>query len=262
MILVVIPYWRSKETLQESVDSILHQSYHDYEIIIVNDGDQESPRDFILPHKRLRFFDLSENRGRYFIDAMCVMANPHEYYLPHDSDDISSYDRLFHLMRARIKSGADVIYHAQKVITRTGRKYIESYPLLKQPQSHIMRHLAHHSGLYTTNTLRSIGSYHPDFRIGYDTLLVNLIKMKYKIAMSPRVLYTRIIRDNSLTTAVDTGFNSVHRRQTIADLQRLYRKCYEDPANIKHIIEKSIKPDTIKTLKRESNRLKQEMGWS
>jgi len=254
-ILVTIPYWNSKKYLKKTVRSILNQSYKDYEVLIVNDGDEESPRDFIPPHPKLKFFDLAENRGRYFIDAVCVMANPHEFYLPHDSDDESTYDRLFYLMRKQQRSGADAVFHNHKVVRQNKSVYRENNKLGIELTANLT-HVAHHSALYKTQALKDVGSYHPDFRVGYDTLLVNLIKLNKEIAITPRNLYTRNIRPDSLITSPETGFGSPMRQKVIVKINRLYKKCFLNPQNTKQIITDSINPETLKEVKKEARRLR------
>lgn len=261
MILVVIPYWKSKSTLKETVDSILNQSYQDFHLLIINDGDPESPSTFIDPHPRITFFDMKKNHGRYFVDAVAVMANPYEFYLPIDADDVSHRDRLKILLQIQSRTKAEAVFNYQQVVSRNGRVYIERYPLLNRPQTSEMKHLAHHSALYKTEVLKSVGSYHPDFRVGYDTLLVNLIRMKSKCSMVGKVLHVRKIRDNSLTTSPNTGFSSNHRKQATRKLRLLYKKCWDNPDNIQDIISKSINKSTMKQVIKESKKLKKEMKW-
>lgn len=258
-ILVVIPYYKSKDTLQEAVDSILDQSYPDFKLLIVNDGDPKSPKDFIKPHPKIIFHDLDKNHGRYFIDAIAVEANPYPFYLPADSDDYSHPDRLKFLRQRQHRSRADAVFHRQKVISRTGKTVIERYPLLNYPLGTQMSHIAHHSALYKNEALKSIGSYHPDFRVGYDTLLVNLIRIKCSYSLINSILYTRRIRNGSLTTSKRTGHNSPYRKRATAKLSRLYEKCIKDPDNIESIIKESINKRTLETVKSEAEKLKEKL---
>lgn len=261
MILVVIPYYKAQATIQKTVKSILKQSYRDYEVLIVNDASGDDPREILPNDKRIKYFEMKENNGRYFIDAVVTRANPHQFYLPHDADDYSSYDRLFHLVRKQMATDADAVFHYQKVVMRTGRIVHETYPLLRKQPTNIMRHIAHHSALYKNKTLLDVGSYHPDFRVGYDTLLVNFIRMTSHCEITPRILYQRNIVDNSLTTSTETGYGSPYRKQQIIKLNNLYRKSFRNTGKIKEIVESSIKPETMQKVESEVKRLKKEMGW-
>lgn len=260
MILVTIPYWKSAITLLDSVKSILKQSYTDYEVVIINDGDSPTPKELIkLKHPKLKYFDLKENRGRYFADAVALEASPYEFFLPHDADDISSFHRLFYLNQKQVKTHADTVFHYQRLKLPSGKLIRETYPLMQQPLQPTMRHIAHWSALYKTQSLKNIGGIHPDFRVGYDTLLVNLIRLTCSVAMTPRFLYDRTIRPDSLTTSVATGFNSPHRRAAIGQLIMLYNKCYKSPDNIKKIITSSIQPSTMLAVKKEAKRMRSEL---
>jgi glycosyltransferase involved in cell wall biosynthesis len=260
MILVMMPYYNSEETLRSAVNSLLRQSYKDYELLIINDGDVPTPKEILkIENPRLKFFDLKENHGRYFCDAVALEANPHEFYLPTDSDDISDFNRLFYLVQKQQRTNADMTYHYQKVIHRTGKIFKETYPLINYPLRNSMYHLVHWSALYKTEALKNVGGIHPDFRVGYDTLLVNLIKMSHKVSGVPRFLYTRKIRYNSLTATKETGFGSPHRREVTLKLNNLYGKCYRNPEKIRDIIKESINSDTLKEVKKEAKRLRKEV---
>lgn len=263
MILVVVPYYNvDKQMFTSAVRSILRQSYTEFEVLVVTDGCKPTAKEVLgFSHPRLKFFDLKTNRGRYFIDAVCLKANPYDFYLPTDADDVSNFHRLYHLIRKQIRTNADMVYHYQKVVTRTGKTHSETYPLMQHQLGSEMRHLAHHSALYKTEALRSIGGHHPDYRVGYDTLLVNFMRMTSKVECMPRFLYTRFIRPDSLTVAKDTGFGSRHRKNVVTKLKILYRKGFRQPHNIGKIVQGSIKPETKRAVNREAKRLKKEMGW-
>lgn len=251
-----MPYFDCKETVRNAVESILNQSYKDFILLVINDGDNSS-REILseLTDPRLKIYDLAENRGRYFADAVALEANPCRYFLPTDADDVSDPHRLLRLMRRA--EGYSAVFHHQKVLWRNGSSTTETAPLLKRELTPEMRHLVHWSGIYKTKALREVGGIHPDFRVGYDTLIVNLIKMTGEISLVSSSLYTRHIRDNSLTVARATNYKSRHRAKAREELRRLYALCLANPRAIKQTIIKSIKPETLRDVKIEASKLRQ-----
>lgn len=257
-----MPHFNSDECINKAVSTLLNQSYKDFELLIVNDKPETLAQDLIKSKdSRIKYFDMAENRGRYFIDTVCSRANPYEFYLPTDSDDYSSRDRLFYLVEKQRKTEADAVFHYQSVVLKSGKQIHETYPLLFQEQTAVLRHLAHFSGLYKTDAILNVG-FHPDFRVGYDTLFVNLIRLTSYIAVSPRLLYTRNYRQESLTGSLETGFGSSHRKEAVKDLIQIYKKCFRNPDNIKETIDNSIRPETKEAVDVEVKRLKKEMSWS
>ena len=252
-ILVTIPFYNNNDTIDRTLRSLTSQFYRDFEILIVNDGGEPLESRY-LGARQIKYFELEQNHGRYFIDAIAVQANPHAFYLPHDADDTSDLDRLGKLMRRQKRFDFDAVLHDQYLINRSGQRILEKH---KDPElTPTMRHIAHHSGLYKTQALRDIGGYHPDFRVGYDTLLVNLMLMRHRVSILDNVLYTRYLRENSLTVAPETSRNSPLRKRAILKLNELYFKCYNDSANIKQIVEDSIDPKTKEVADIETERLK------
>lgn len=250
-----MPYFNCRETIRQAVESILNQSYKNFVLLVINDGDSSS-REMLadISDPRLKIYDLPQNRGRYFADSVSLEANPYKFFLPTDADDVSDPHRLLRLMRR-----ADVysaVFHHQKVLWRNGTVSLERTPLLMRKLGPKMRHLAHWSGIYKTKALREIGGIHPDFRVGYDTLIVNLLRMAGQVSIITNFLYTRRVRDNSLTVAEATNYKSPHRAKARIELQRLYSLCLERPARIREIITESIKPETRNAVKMEAAKLR------
>jgi hypothetical protein len=85
---------------------------------------------------------------------------------------------------------------------------------------------APHHGLVRVAALRRVGGYYGGFRIGWDTLLTNLILMTGSIGWTPEPLYYRLIRCDSLTHSAETGTESEYALRVSRCLRRLYDDCY------------------------------------
>jgi len=261
MILICVPYYNTpKEYFIPAVKSLLNQSYAgNYKILIVSDGCESAKK--VFNDKRVLYYDMDKNRGRYFIDRVVSEASPYEFYIPSDSDDISSKDRLYYLMEKQTKSHSDAVFHYQTVQRIDGGVYHETYPNLLKHQTAVLNHVAHFSGLYKTEVIHRAGGFHPDYRCAYDTLFVNLVLLTSKVGIMPRLLYTRLIRPDSLTTSLDTGFGSQERFQSKNRITQLYRACYKHPDKVQELVTKNIKPETLKEVKKEVKKLKEAMSW-
>ena len=109
----VIPIYNSEKYLRQCVDSILFQTYDDYEIILVDDGSKDGSSD--ICDEYAAGYDLvkvihKENGGQSSARNVGVKAAEGEYVLFLDSDDFIS-DKTFLEEIDRI-GGKDVIIYS------------------------------------------------------------------------------------------------------------------------------------------------------
>src|SRR5574344_639787 len=89
---VVMPVYNTDETfLRESIESILNQSFKDFEFIIINDGSTNNAEDVILSYKdeRIRYYKNDINLKLIKTLNRGLLLAEGEYIARMDSDDIS-----------------------------------------------------------------------------------------------------------------------------------------------------------------------------
>ena len=95
---VIMPAYNSEKYVGEAIESILKQTFADFELIVLNDGSTDKTPDIIKKYaqkdKRIKFIDNSKNQG--FIKSLnqCLDVATGEYIAKMDSDDISLPNRL------------------------------------------------------------------------------------------------------------------------------------------------------------------------
>ena len=92
---VIIPTYNRREFLKDAVDSVLEQTYRDFELIIVDDGSTDSRGDIIKKHRdsRIRYI-LQENRGVSAARNRGILEAQGKYISFLDSDDLWKRDKL------------------------------------------------------------------------------------------------------------------------------------------------------------------------
>jgi glycosyltransferase involved in cell wall biosynthesis len=101
---VVLPVYNTAPFLEEAVNSILHQTMADFEVIIVNDGSTDNSEEIIrklLPRDgRLRYHKLEKNSGLSVArnEGFRFVRGEYVYFM--DSDDVL-YATAFDLARER-----------------------------------------------------------------------------------------------------------------------------------------------------------------
>ena len=95
---VLMPAYNVEKYVGAAIESILNQTFSDFEFIIINDGSVDNTASVIKKYaeqdKRIRFIDNHENRG--FIARLndCLDLARGRYVAKMDSDDISLPERL------------------------------------------------------------------------------------------------------------------------------------------------------------------------
>ncbi len=93
---VLMPVYNTKEEyLREAIESILNQTFSDFEFIIINDGSTNNAKDVILSYTdpRIKYFE-QENKGLISTLNRGLDLCQGEYIARMDSDDISLPERF------------------------------------------------------------------------------------------------------------------------------------------------------------------------
>jgi glycosyltransferase involved in cell wall biosynthesis len=271
---VTIPYARCREYVVQAVESILAQTHANLRLVVVSDADPTPPWDLLahVDDPRLLRFELPENRGRYFADAVVVAATPDPLYLVQDADDWSDPERLAKLL-VRLREE-----HAQGAVSAAfnhhkagegAAKLKDYFPLRGESLTPDNLHRVNHHGLFRVAALRRVGGYYGGQRIGYDTLLGNFLLMTGHVAYVDEPLYHRRLRSDSLCSSPDTGMGTPARRAAGLALQESYGEAYlhyldyrqgsiDDEtlaARIRRIRDQRVSSEDQAALQREATRL-------
>ena len=84
---VIIPFYRGIDWLREAIDSVLSQTFDDYEIIVVNDGSNEDTSDFLRQYSDKIVYIKKENGGPSTARNVGIEAATGRYIAFLDSDD-------------------------------------------------------------------------------------------------------------------------------------------------------------------------------
>jgi len=95
---VVMSIYNVQEYLSEAIESILNQTFKDFEFIIINDGSKDGSkkivRQYMKKDKRIIFIDRKENKGLVYSLNEGISIAKGKYIARMDGDDISLPNRL------------------------------------------------------------------------------------------------------------------------------------------------------------------------
>lgn len=96
LVTVFIPVYNSEKYLQESLESILNQSYTNLDILIVDDGSTDRSIEIIKNYtdRRIRLIQNLKNMGIPFTRNVGLKEAKGKYIAIMDSDDISEKNRI------------------------------------------------------------------------------------------------------------------------------------------------------------------------
>ncbi len=164
---ILMAVYNGEKYLNEAIDSILEQTYHDYEFIIINDGSSDGSGKIIQSYndERIRFVNNERNIGLASTLNKGIKLSTSEYIARMDQDDISLPTRIE-------KQVAYLQKHKDVILLGTGCIEIDiAGKMVKQHRYHIKhKHLIkcfergespfpHSSVIYKTEVVKEINGY-------------------------------------------------------------------------------------------------------
>lgn len=115
MISVIIPTHNNEDTIETAINSVLGQSYRDYEIIVVNDKSTDKTIDKLMPYfsildTRLTILNNDKNVGPGESRRRALQVAQGEFVFFLDSDDHINPDCLEGLRIIQRQQDADIVY--------------------------------------------------------------------------------------------------------------------------------------------------------
>ena len=111
MISVILPAYNAQDTIAEAIQSIIKQTYEDWELIVINDGSTDGTKSVIQTFKdnRIKFYDNLGNKGLVFTLNRALSIARGFYIARMDADDISLPNRFEDQLAYLIDNNLDLI---------------------------------------------------------------------------------------------------------------------------------------------------------
>ncbi len=207
---VVISVYNKQEFIAKTLESVLNQTFQDFEIIIRNDGSTDNSEKEILKFKdsRIRYYsgpNQGASGGRNFlIDKAESM-----YIAFLDADDYWYPFYLEEQNRMIEKYPGESVFATATEIMRNGKIFPNKYSLDTAGYQEIksnyfkgstLTSLLHSSAIVLhKEVFKNIGYYDISINSGEDMDLYIRIGLKYEVVFSPKICAIYIIRKNSLS---------------------------------------------------------------
>lgn len=206
---VIMPVYGTAQYVPEALDSVLRQTYMDYEIIVVNDGspDSELLDKVIAPYRDRITYIVQQNRGSSAARNTALQIARGEYVAMLDSDDYWNPEYLAsQLALLDAEPSIDVVYPDAIRFGPDGkreRRFSEEYPAAGEITfSRVLAGECHVYGGVTARlaSIMKAGLYDEKLTSGEDfDLWLRILKSGGRIAYNDRVLAYYRQRTGSLT---------------------------------------------------------------
>lgn len=123
LISIIVPIYNCEKYLEESINSIINQTYHNLEIILVNDGSTDKSlnicKKFADRDERIKILS-QENKGATFARNSGLKKSKGKYLMFFDADDILCKDAVLKMANNFKKEECDIVIGSCKNIDENG----------------------------------------------------------------------------------------------------------------------------------------------
>ncbi|MBK4732784.1 glycosyltransferase [Oxynema sp. CENA135] len=239
LISVIIPIYNGQKTIQETITSVINQTFKDFDILIINDGSQDSTLDILseIDDPRLHVFSypnaglaVSRNRG--------IEKAQGKFIAFLDADDLWTADKLE-------KQLAALQEHPDAAAAYSWTDYIDESSQFLYPGSHLSENGKIHDKLFVRNfiengsnplirrqALTEIGSFDPEMESAADWDMWLRLANRYSFICIPEVQVLYRITVNSMSANI--------LRQEADCLKAIDRASQQLPKNQEYLRKKSL----------------------
>jgi glycosyltransferase involved in cell wall biosynthesis len=243
MVSILMPVYNGRDYLRPAIDSLLNQTFKDFEIVLVNDGSTDDSQEIIDSYNDPRIVPIiQKNQGvaRSLNNGLKVARG--KYIRRHDADDISTPDSIQKQVDF-LETHPDyvMVCNQQAFMTSNGR-IARNYRL---PQSKFfgsksVRDLTlddfkpdraslvvHGTACYRRQEVLDMGCYRPEYIVSEDNDLWMRLLEKYKIAILNECTYFMRIHGGSATNRHANKIQ--HFRNMLQEFSKQRRETGTDP---------------------------------
>jgi teichuronic acid biosynthesis glycosyltransferase TuaG len=94
---IILPNYNSSKTIKQTINSIINQTYKNWELIIVDDNSDELTKKILSKYKnkkKIKFYFLQKNKGAAYCRNLAIKKSKSDYIAFIDSDDLWEKNKL------------------------------------------------------------------------------------------------------------------------------------------------------------------------
>tara|TARA_B100001093_G_scaffold515704_1_gene592625 strand:- start:4388 stop:5134 length:747 start_codon:yes stop_codon:yes gene_type:complete len=207
LISIILPYYKKKKYIQKTIESVINQTYQNFELILIYDDVDQSDLEFLMKisraDKRIRVILNKKNLGAGYSRNKAIKLSKGRYIAFIDADDLWHKKKLELQLKIMKKNKFHISHCSYEIIdkkgnfltTRKARNFTTYESLLKSCDIGLS------SVILKKNILNKDLKF-PNLQTKEDFVLwLKLLKKKYKIMAIDKKLVKWRKLDNSLSTS-------------------------------------------------------------
>ncbi len=213
LVSVIMPVYNGEKYLRAAMNSVLGQSFRDFEFIVINDGSSDGTQEIIDSYDDDRIVAIShENMGVARSLNIGISLAKGELIRRHDADDKSLPDHLMKQVRFMQKHPEfDLVSDQIAYMTDRGKKALrfrnpwksffngKPYLAVDYKTYTEYRPVIHATVLMKTKMVQELGGYRTTFKTSEDVDLWLRILDKHRIAVVNQCMYFVRLNEASIT---------------------------------------------------------------
>ena len=206
LISVIMGVYNAETTVQNSIESILEQSYTNIEILVLDDGSNDKTYKICksIKDNRLKIYKNNDNIGLTKSLNKLISLTEGEFIARQDADDVSRKYRLEKQMKNYLDNNLDACTTRAEILNSSKKipgfsYYLPAKIVIKYKNPYI-----HGTLLIRKHVLEEMNYYDDSFYYAQDYKLISdLIKKQKKIEIMPDDLYILNMSNNISTLKKD-----------------------------------------------------------
>jgi len=226
---VIIPSYNHEKFIKECIQSVLDQTYQDFEIVITDDCSSDRSVEIIqsFDDPRIKLFKHLENKGACVATNNCILNSSGKYIAMLSSDDAWYPDKLVvqvkyieaHPEIAAVFGKVDWVDENGDEIVYKNFSYLDVFNVKNRSRHEWLNHfffygncLCHPSSLIRRECYAKVGMLNPTFAglPDYDLWIRFTLKYEIKI-LNKKIVRYRWVSDTNNTSG-DTNSNRIRNR--------------------------------------------------
>lgn len=217
---IVISLYNKENFIENTLKSVLNQSFTDFELIIVNDGSTDSSEEKVLQFKDSRIhYYTKKNAGISSTRNYGIKKAKSNYIAFIDADDYW-YPNFLDEMFKNINSYPKLKVFSAAIEIETSKKILQpDYSIKKTGDCEIVNYFAasnkrtvlcSSSSVFHESIFKEIGTFNPKLKSGEDTDLWIRIGLVYPILFIWKILARYVYDEKSLSKNHKTTIDSIN----------------------------------------------------
>lgn len=227
---IIIPVYNEEYFILDTINSVLNQTYKNFEILVVDNGSNDNSIEFVknIQDDRIKIITIKDNQGVAFARNIGIEESRGDYICFLDADDYWTKKKLEKQVKFMEENNYEFIYSDYMFVDRNGfeKKYVKVPLFLNYKKALKNTTIFTSTVMLNVNKLKKETIYMPNIERGQDTATWwQILKTGVNAyGMNELFAYYRL-KGNSLSSnkllALKRTWN-IYKLQNICLIKRLY----------------------------------------